>query len=224
MTATVNAAGASAPAGASAQYYLQDSRGNTGDNLMFWAAAGGYTSSLDKAELFSEDKVFSMHTSRPSDVPWPADYVKARTRPVVDMQYLVVDEAHMAPYDTCEQFCVQVRGWVGNDILMIAKDGDKPVSNLNLARVFERSELFGANGMPLMNGAIWPVSYLQAKSRLAVDCSLVDIKKALKGVDRVLVKERKYVQRYRCEGCGVFLSMQNYYADCCQRCGFDNRP
>ena len=32
------------------QYYLQDSRGNVGDNLMFWGAAGGYTSDIAAAE------------------------------------------------------------------------------------------------------------------------------------------------------------------------------
>ncbi|MFG0851903.1 hypothetical protein ACF8R4_12950 [Pseudomonas sp. FYR_2] len=36
------------------QFYLQDSRSHVGDGLMFWALGGGYTTNLDKAELFTQ--------------------------------------------------------------------------------------------------------------------------------------------------------------------------
>lgn len=206
------------------RYYLQDSRGNTGDNLMFWAAGGGYTSNLAHAEVFTEEAAFSQNASRAQDLPWPADYCEARSRPVVDMQYLKPAEALAVPHAGCDQFYLQQRGTVGNDILLTAADGKAPTTNLRRARVFERDELFDAEGKQLHAGTAWPKSYLAAKSRLAVDCQTVSLKEALKDVARPLAKlPRKKVERYRCQGCGVFMSVASYYAGAC-RCGCDNRP
>ena len=75
-------------------FYLQDSRSYVGNDVMWWAHEGkGYTTDLSKAQTYSKDEAQRMHNSRPSDVPWPKDYIDQKTRPAVDMQYIKRDEA-----------------------------------------------------------------------------------------------------------------------------------
>jgi len=43
--------------------------------------------------VYTKDEAVSQHRSRETDIPWPKDYIDARTRPAVDMQYVKRDEA-----------------------------------------------------------------------------------------------------------------------------------
>ena len=75
-------------------FYLQDSRGYIGNDVVWWAKDGkGYTTDLRKAHIYTEDEAQKMHFARTSDIPWPKDYIDARTRPAVDMQYIKRSEA-----------------------------------------------------------------------------------------------------------------------------------
>jgi len=75
------------------EFYLQDSRGYVGNDVLWWAKDGnGYTTDLSKAEVYSQDDAVRQHQCRESDIPWPKDYIDARTRPAVDMQYIRRDE------------------------------------------------------------------------------------------------------------------------------------
>lgn len=75
-------------------FYMQDSRGYVGNDVLWWAKDGnGYTTDLSKAETFAKEDAQRMHNSRLSDIPWPKDYIDAKTRPAVDMQYIKRDEA-----------------------------------------------------------------------------------------------------------------------------------
>jgi hypothetical protein len=74
-------------------FYLQDSRSYVGNDVLWWAQAGGYTTDLSKAEAFSKDDAVRQHESRESDIPWPKDYIDTKTRPAVDMQYINRGEA-----------------------------------------------------------------------------------------------------------------------------------
>lgn len=75
-------------------FYLQDSRGYVGNDVLWWAKNGnGYTTDLNKAEVYTKEKSQAMHNSRESDIPWPKDYIDGKTRPAVDMQYIKRDEA-----------------------------------------------------------------------------------------------------------------------------------
>jgi hypothetical protein len=207
------------------QYYLQDSRGNVGDNLMFWSAAGGYTSDIAAAEKFSEEKAFLQNASRPTDVPWPTDYLAAHVRPVVDMQTVNTEEA--LSYSESELFYLQHpdRGhYIGNDILFLAAGrAKKYTTNLTQARVFSRAEVQAA-ALRQTPGVFWPKAYIDEKSRVAADYHGVDVKKALAETASTLAKSDKVcAHRYRCHGCGVFLSVASYYGDC-PKCDTDNRP
>jgi hypothetical protein len=215
---------AQAPAQEQRHFYLQDSRGNVGDNLMFWAKSGGYTSDTLSAEQFTEESAFSQNHCRSSDVPWPADYIAGRTRPVVDMQYVKASEAEA--FIDSESFYRQdpSRHYIGNDLLFLSKDGVKHTTNLLEAKVFPRSEVFGTGGRNL-DGIFWPKNYIDQKSRVAAHYRQVKLKDALKTCTSVLAKpERVGKPRYRCESCGVFMSEKNYYTIDCIRCGCNNRP
>lgn len=210
----------------SKQYYVQDSRSNVGDNLMFWApTGGGYTSNIDKAALFTEEAAFSQHRSRHGDVPWPADYVRSRARPVVDMQYVMHAEA-LALHPDATEFYLQRPGmWDGNDLIFVPRTGKQGTSDLRKARVVTRDELDGDESLRAM-GVAWPRSYLDAKSRLAAEASVCNIAEALAPTGLALVPVPKAKpERYRCHGCGVFLAIGNYYSGTgCPSCGADNRP
>lgn len=76
------------------RYYLQDSRGYVGNDMLFWAKEGnGYTTDLSKAHIYTKDQAVAQHNMRHSDIPWPATYIEARTRPAVDMQQVKREEA-----------------------------------------------------------------------------------------------------------------------------------
>jgi hypothetical protein len=210
----------------SKQYYLQDSRGNVGDNLMFWMpAGGGYTSNIDKASRFTEAEAFAQHQSRPTDVPWPVDYVRERIRPVVDMQYIHHHEA-LATYPNATEFYLQRTGiWDGNDLIFLPSTGKHGTSNLRNARIVTRAELESDESLHAL-GVAWPRAYIEAKTRLAADCRLFNSQEALAPTGRTLVPVPKSKPvRYRCHGCGVFLAIGTYYSSAgCPRCGADNRP
>lgn len=75
-------------------FYLQDSRGYVGNDVLWWAKGGnGYTTDLSKAETYTKEEAQRMHNCRLSDIPWPKAYIDGKTRPAVDMQYIKRDEA-----------------------------------------------------------------------------------------------------------------------------------
>jgi hypothetical protein len=200
-------------------FLLQDSRGNVGDNLMFWAMGGGYTSDLEKAERFSEDKAFSQNQSRASDVPWPLPYLEGLSRQVVDMQNL---EAIAFPDDegVFHAAAVPYR-FVGNDVIFVANDGGE-TTDLSKAKCLTLEEAKLLNGF---GQKVWPRSYLQGKARCAAMASRAKLKDALRGVTRILAKEpAAAVPRYRCYHCNIFMKATDYYGGPCPRCGGDNRP
>lgn len=71
------------------QFYMQDNSQYVGNDLLWWAKDGmGYTTDVSKAEVWNEIPAMRQHESRESDVPWPKEYIDARTRPTVDMQHI----------------------------------------------------------------------------------------------------------------------------------------
>lgn len=75
-------------------YYLQDSRGYVGNDVLWWAKEGkGYTTDLSRAQIYTKEQAIGLHNNRESDIPWPKEYIDAKTRPAVDMQYINRDEA-----------------------------------------------------------------------------------------------------------------------------------
>lgn len=61
--------------------------------MLFWCATGGYTTDVSKAAVYKQDHAQAKHDVRPTDIPWPKEYIDSKTRPVVDMQYVKREEA-----------------------------------------------------------------------------------------------------------------------------------
>lgn len=123
-------------------FYLQDSRTYCGNDLMFWAKGGkGYTTNVSLAQVFTQEQALAQNRARPSDIPWPCDYIERHTRLAVDHQ------------------------------------------DVKLAVAMARCGLT-LSPMP----------------------------------------SEPPPDRYRCEGCGVFISAVDYYTGPCRRCNQDNRP
>lgn len=75
-------------------FYLQDSRSYVGNDVLWWAKEGnGYTTDLSKAHVYSKEEAVAQHNFRETDIPWPKDYIDAKTRPAVDVQYIKRAEA-----------------------------------------------------------------------------------------------------------------------------------
>lgn len=201
-------------------FCLQDSRQNIGDNLSFWGKDGGYTTDLAKAAFFSAKDALAQNASRPTDIPWPAEYLAKHSRPVVDMQYLNVIAARAYAKGPRTRYYVELedRQFVGNDIVMVAEDRVSTTTNVNKAARLTKDDFEPSRHH-------WPVAYLATVSREAVDCNLVDIKVALKGTGITLTAVKPLrKEKYRCHGCGVFMTESDYYCSPCRRCDTDNRP
>lgn len=74
-------------------FYVQDSRSYVGNDVLWWAKSGSYTTDLSKAETYTQEEAQRMHNARGTDIPWPKAYIDAKVRPAVDMQYIKREEA-----------------------------------------------------------------------------------------------------------------------------------
>jgi len=184
------------------QFYLQDSRTDVGDGLMFWALGGGYTTSLDKAELFTQEQACS---HRETDIPWPKDYVDARAHLGVDHQYISLDEARDQLSPGCT-VVLQIPGhWNGNDIAL---------ARWPIAHTFRFEKAHHLN--------------LEAKARRLVHKRDANIKEALRGTGIEMAVPRKqrnpWERPLNCHGCGRFISWDGRFLNDCQNCGANNCP
>jgi hypothetical protein len=72
------------PEGMAGKFYLQNSQGTVGNEMMWWGLDGrGYTTNLNKAHLFTEDEALTQQRCRATDIPWPAEYVRSHAHPSV---------------------------------------------------------------------------------------------------------------------------------------------
>jgi hypothetical protein len=199
-------------------FYLQDSRTNVGSRAMFWRNGGGYTSNLDEAEQFTREQAVNQYECRESDLPWPVAYVNRWADVGVDHQYLRQAEAEQADI-AAGYYAAAPQDWDGNDLLWRSSLDNGYTANLKHARIFSPTEAVAA-------GVIWPVTYINSKSRRVVRAALLDHRSALSEVGLKLKKIkpqkiRRY--RYRCEPCGRFLTEYQNYTEC-PNCGAENRP
>lgn len=124
-----------------------------------------------------------------------------------------------------QQFYLQdSRGYVGNDILWWRKGNKGYTTNLEEAALFSRSEATAQN-QDRHTDIPWPKDYIDQKARPAVDMQYVDIKEALSDTDIKLNKPKpRPKEKYRCFGCGRFMTIYTYYGGPCINCETDNRP
>ncbi len=76
------------------EFLLQDSRSYVGNDVLFWAKDHkGYTTDVSKAHVFTKEEAVAQHQCRETDIPWPKQYIEARTRPAVDFQIIDREQA-----------------------------------------------------------------------------------------------------------------------------------
>lgn len=196
-------------------YVLQDSRGNTGDCLMFWAQTGGYTSDLMKADLFTEEQAFAQNRSRHTDIPWPLSYLTARKRRVVDMQVVKLKDGPEVEADEEVYLQPTFVPFNGNDIAFLSVKGGL-TTDLDKAQVLTADEASHRPGVPRSK------KYIDANSRGVAYAPNTSLKDALRPEHYSLIVEQQKVNRerhsYRCGSCGVFVSLSTYYGGRCPRC------
>ncbi|SET40528.1 hypothetical protein SAMN05216326_12525 [Nitrosomonas marina] len=79
-------------------YYMQDTRANCGNNMMFWRkGCQGYTQCIADAEVFTADEAIRQMISRRSDIPWRKDYIDGIASLSVDTQRADIRAANMLP-------------------------------------------------------------------------------------------------------------------------------
>ena len=68
-------------------YYIQDSRSYVGNCMMFHALEwNGYTCDLTRALVVTKEVALQTMLHRPTDIPWPKEYIDEMARPMVDHQ------------------------------------------------------------------------------------------------------------------------------------------
>ena len=116
------------------------------------------------------------------------------------------------------------RGYVGNDMLFWAKDGKGYTTDISRAHVYTKSDAVSQHNCRETD-IPWLKSYIDAKSRPAVDMQDVSIKAALEGTGILLKKpEKPRKMRINCFSCGSFMSERQLWGGGCPKCGADNRP
>lgn len=116
------------------------------------------------------------------------------------------------------------RSYVGNDMLWWAKDDKGYTTDLSRAEVYSRDDAL-AQHQCRESDIPWPKSYIDERTRPAVDMQYTNIKEALKGTGIKLSKPKKPRKpTYRCDGCGRMMSEYQLYSGSCENCGMDNRP
>lgn len=118
------------------QFYLRDTRSNTGSSCMFWAKGGcGYTTNLEQAEVFNQEQAQKYADEKRHFIPLWKDVVDKLATIRVDMQYLKLS-TDFSDGVVIQRWCGQ---YDGNDIYFHGKDG-KPTANYSDALVFTNLE------------------------------------------------------------------------------------
>jgi len=124
-----------------------------------------------------------------------------------------------------EQFYLQdSRSYVGNDVLWWAKGGNGYTTDLSKAETYTKDDAQRMHDSR-RSDIPWPKSYIDAKTRPAVDMQYIKREEALAGTGIVLTQEPKPKrEQERCESCGSFMTAEQRYVSGCPKCDADNRP
>jgi hypothetical protein len=124
-----------------------------------------------------------------------------------------------------DQFYLQdSRSYVGSDMLFWAEQGNGYTTDLRKAHVYTKAEAV-AKHQSRETDIPWPKTYIDGKTRPAVDMQYVKRDEALAGTGIVLIKPARQLKSVtNCQGCGRFLNDVQRYSGDCPNCGEDNRP
>ena len=116
------------------------------------------------------------------------------------------------------------RSYVGNDILWWAKGGKGYTTDLSKAEIYTREQALTQHECRETDRP-WPKTYIDQRTRPAVDMQYCKIQEALKGTGIKLLKPQRLAKpKYHCDECKQFMSEKQYYSGPCENCECDNRP
>lgn len=200
-------------------FYLRDSRGNTGSSCMFWAENGnGYTTNLDRAHVYTLEEAQRHFNDRHTDVPLSKALVDELVTVRVDHQYL--DESQGGEVADGGEYVIHVsRGdYDGNDVYWKAERGC--TVNLSDALVLTKDEAEQAMRF-LDDAVIYPFLYAVSISRRTFQARNVNERRMITaaGIRKPkLRRERPTTGRTRgnCPDCGkVTWGLNPYEAYTC---------
>lgn len=206
------------------EFVLQDSRGNTGDRLMFWAKDGaGYTTNLENAQRYTKEQACSQNESRESDLPWPLAYLEALAEWSVDCQYVEPEEVSRELLDATRAHLYASNAWNGNDLVFLTGDGGL-TNDLRKAEPFLVTIAVAMAANPVNKVSVIPHLLAVRLARRVIPNGKVKHREALRGTGVILAKPPKYrAPRDRCGHCGVFISDAQRFQDC-PKCKGSNAP
>lgn len=155
------------------EFYLRDTRSDVGSTCMFWAVDGcGYTSDLDKAEIFNHEQAQKYADEKRHFIPLSKSVVDSVTTVRVDMQYLELST------DFSEGMIIhrKVGDYDGNDIYF--DDGNEGYTcDYRYAKVYESSEAIVA--LSNQSGAILSKALLDTICRRTLQSGNVNHRKMM---------------------------------------------
>lgn len=113
------------------------------------------------------------------------------------------------------------RNFVGNDMVFWRKDGGGYTTDMREAGVWSKDSAQAQHNMRDTD-IPWPKSYIDGKSRPAVDMQYVRRDEALEGSGITILRPKKAENRralYNCVGCGRFITERGMHEENCKHCG-----
>lgn len=159
---------------------LCDTRSTVGNNLLFWQAGGGYTTSLSEAESFTVDEAIAQYNCRDTDIPVCLDTAYKFSKKRVDMQYLGRANSTITGDDV--NIVLQVEKlYDGNDIAFVAIDGRSVTYNFEDALIAKSDSAINIISNFSRSIKPWPHDALAPLARPACQVS-IDALEILGGV------------------------------------------
>jgi hypothetical protein len=126
--------------------------------------------------------------------------------------------------DAAELFYMQdSRQTVGNDMLWWREGGQGYTTDLREAAAFSKPDALRMH-QSRESDIPWPKSYIDARTRPAVDHQYCKRDEALEGTGVLLIKpQRVHKEGGKCDHCGGFINERQRFEGC-PKCGGENRP
>lgn len=192
------------------EFYLRDTRGDTGSSCMFWAKNDcGYTTNLSNAEVFDRTEAQKYADEKRHFIPLSKSKVDALAAVRVDMQYLKLN-VDFSKGAIIQRWCGQ---YDGNDIYFHGKDG-KPTPNYSDAKVFDLIEDLA--DIENQSGAVLSKAFLDTICRPTLQAKNVNHRKMItaSGIKYQAPRKRAHTTgktRGNCPECGKITWDYNPY-------------
>lgn len=195
------------------RFYKTSPHGNLGSNLVFWSKGSGYTTDLDKAEVYSFDEAqeeVSKGYLREGEYPLSADHIDALAVEKIDCQY--INLKYPESKDCNGQYVAYKSDcWDGNDVSFITDTGNS--FDYSRARVFVVDDIakFDFDGFILI-----PKSHADQIKRKTFQWRNVNKRKMIQGVGIIGVRAKRKSrstgkERHNCPSCGRINWQYNPY-------------